>query len=113
MSRKGRGRRERYKTIQADDYFSNGTFEIARFGKNTLLKNNCTFEQQKAHMDYLQAEYPAKYKAISEKINMLIAFRQPTSRCSQCGWVLPLTQLPKRRQSAILGDEISPYLVPC
>lgn len=59
MSRKGRERRERYKTIRADDYFSDGPFAIARFGKNTLVESNRTFEQQKAHIDYLQAEYSA------------------------------------------------------
>lgn len=68
MSRKSRERRERYKSIRADDYFSDGTFEIASFGTNTLVKNNRTFEQQKAYMDYLQAEYPAKYEEISQKI---------------------------------------------
>ena len=57
--------------IRADDYFSNGTFEITRFGKNTLVKNNRTFEQQKAHIDYLRTEYPAKYATISQKISEL------------------------------------------
>lgn len=71
MSRKSRERRERYKTIRTDDYFSNGTFEIAHLGKNTLVKSNRTLEQQKAHIDYLQAEYPAKYEAITQKISEL------------------------------------------
>lgn len=71
MSRKSRERRERYKTIQADDYFSNGTFEISRFGTQALVKNNRTAEQLKAYMDYLQAEYPTKYENISQKISEL------------------------------------------
>ena len=71
MSRKSRERRERYKTIRAEEYFSNGTFEIARFGKNTLVKNNRTFERQKAYIDYLGSEYPAKYEVLSQRISEL------------------------------------------
>ena len=33
MSRKSRERREKNKTVRPDDYFSNGTFEMARFGE--------------------------------------------------------------------------------
>ena len=69
MSRKSRKRHERYKEIRPDDYFSNGEFEISRFDTNTLLKNNRTFEQQKAYIEYLQEEYTAKYSAISQKID--------------------------------------------
>lgn len=78
MSRKSRKRHERYKEIRSDDYFSNGEFEIARFGTNTLLKNNRTFEQQKAYMEYLQEEYTAKYSVISQKIDEI---KEKTVQC--------------------------------
>ena len=71
MSRKSRERREWHRIVQADDYFSNGTFEIARYGANTLMKNNRTPEQQQAYMEYLQEMYPAKYEAISQQIGRL------------------------------------------
>ena len=50
MSRKSRERREKNKTVRPDDYFSNGTFEMARFGKNTIVRNNRTPEQHAAQM---------------------------------------------------------------
>jgi len=78
MSRKSRERHERHKDIQPDDYFSNGEFEIARFGTNTLLKNNRTSEQQKAYMEYLQEEYTTKYRIISQKIGEL---KEKTVQC--------------------------------
>lgn len=71
MSGKSRERREWHRIVQADDYFSNGTFEIARYGANTLMKNNRTPEQQQAYMEYLQEMYPAKYEAISQQIGRL------------------------------------------
>ena len=60
MSRKSRERREKNKTVRPDDYFSNGTFEMARFGKNTIVRNNRTPEQ---HEDIAQ-----KVKSLKEKV---------------------------------------------
>ena len=40
MSRKSRERREKNKAVRPDDYFSNGAFEMIRFGKNTIVRNN-------------------------------------------------------------------------
>ena len=37
--------------IKADDYFNNGLFEMARFGKQTVMKNIMTPEQ---HSEYTQ-----------------------------------------------------------
>ena len=45
MSRKSRERRERRKNAIPDDYMSNGTFEMARFGKNIIMRNNRTPEE--------------------------------------------------------------------
>lgn len=71
MSKKSQERRKRHKIVRTDDYFSNGIFEIARYGANTLMKSNRTPEQKQAHMDYLQRQYPAKYEAISQEIRRL------------------------------------------
>lgn len=71
MSRKSQERRERHKNVRADDFFSNGTFEIARYGVNTLMRSNRTPEQQKAYTEYLREMYPAKYEAISQQIGTL------------------------------------------
>ena len=45
MSRKSRERREKNKAVRPDDYFSNGAFEMIRFGKNTIVRNNRIPEQ--------------------------------------------------------------------
>lgn len=51
MSRSERAR-IRNKRIPADDYFTNGVFEVARLGKDVILRNNRTPEQQLEHMEY-------------------------------------------------------------
>ena len=67
MSRKSRERREKNKAVRPDDYFSNGTFEMARFRKNTIVRNNRTPEQHAAQMEYLRTEYASKYEDIRSR----------------------------------------------
>jgi len=67
MSRSERAR-IRNKRIPADDYFTNGVFEVARFGKDVILRNNRTPEQQLEHMEYLETQYTVQYEALLRKI---------------------------------------------
>lgn len=67
MSRSERAR-IRNKRIPADDYFTNGVFEVARFGKDVILRNNRTPEQQLEHMEYLETQYAVQYEALLRKI---------------------------------------------
>ena len=78
MSRKSRERREKHKCSKAEDYFSNGVFEMARFGKNIVMRNNSTPEQHAAQMEYLCGEYPSKYKHIEDS---LLALKEKVLRC--------------------------------
>lgn len=89
MSRKSRERRERHKNVRADDYFSDGTFEIARYGANTLMRNNRTPEQQQALMEYLREMYPSKYEAISQQISTL---KGKVMRCDPYSLLMYLRQ---------------------
>lgn len=73
MSKKSRERRERRKNIVPDDYMSRGSLEMARFGKNIIMKNNRTPEEHTAHMEFLRTEYPKKYAEISHLIETLKA----------------------------------------
>jgi len=57
--------------VKADDYFNNGIFEMARFGKNILIKNNRTPEQQNIVMKALSDDYADQYKRIASKIEAL------------------------------------------
>ena len=58
-------------TNKPDDYFNNGTFEMARFGKNVLIKNNRTPEEQALHLECLRDKYPKKYDSIQTKVLQL------------------------------------------
>lgn len=95
MSRKSRERREKNKTVRPDDYFSNGTFEIARFGKNTIVRNNRTPEQYAAQMKYLRTEYPSQYKNIAQEVKSL------KGKVAQCD---PYSLLMYLRSLAIMGQ---------
>ena len=64
--------------IEPDDYFSNGIFEMARFGTNTVLRNNMTENQRNRLIKKQQKEYPR----IKKKINRLIlSIRKQVSKC--------------------------------
>lgn len=79
MSKKSRERREKNKATPPNDYFSSDALEMARFGENTIVRNNRTPEQQATLMEYLCAEYPAHYESISNKIN---ALKEEVMRCN-------------------------------
>ena len=95
MSRKSRERREKNKAVRPDDYFSNGIFEMARFGKNTIVRNNQTKEQHDALMDYLRTEYTAKYENINQKVKSL---KDSVAKCD------PYSLLMYLRSLAIMGQ---------
>lgn len=68
MSCKKTVRKNKRSTNKPDDYFNNGTFEMARFGKNVLIKNNRTPEEQDSHLECLRDKYPEKYDLIQTKV---------------------------------------------
>lgn len=68
MSSKKTVRKNKRSTNKPDDYFNNGTFEMARFGKNVLIKNNRTPEEQDSHLECLRDKYPEKYDLIQTKV---------------------------------------------
>ena len=64
--------------IQPDDYFNNGTIEMARFGTNTVLKNNMSVAQRNRLIKRLQKEYPKIKKKINRHISSI---RKQISKC--------------------------------
>lgn len=66
------------KSIKPDDYFSNGIFEVARFGKNVVLHNNMTPEMHERYMDYLVSKYDEKVEHIDSLIENI---RKNVSLC--------------------------------
>ena len=64
--------------IEPDDYFSNGLFEMARFGTNTVLRNNMTENQRNRLIKKQQKEYPRIKKRINRRI---LSIRKQVSKC--------------------------------
>ena len=65
--------------IKPDDYYNNGTVEMARFGRHTLLKNNMSREQHKKMMKRLKRKYPVLKKRIDRLVQ---ALRKKISKCN-------------------------------
>ena len=78
MSKKSRKRKNQHRIMRPDDYYHDGTFEVARFGANTLIKNHRTPAQQAVYEEHLRMEYPVKYEAIKKKIYLL---REKVAQC--------------------------------
>ena len=50
--------------IEPDDYYNDGIFEIARFGTQTVMKNNMSPEQHEKIIKQLNRKYPKIKKRI-------------------------------------------------
>lgn len=57
--------------IEPDDYYNDGTFEFARFGNQTVMKNNMNPEQHKKLIKRLKSKYPKIKKRIDRHIKSL------------------------------------------
>lgn len=101
MSKKSRERRMKNKINIPDDYYNNGVFEIARFGKNTIMKNQQTVEQQNAMMEYLKNTYSIKYNDILKKIILL---KEQIVRCEPYGLLLYLSKMALISQMNVFSE---------
>lgn len=99
MSKKSRERREKHKSMRPDDYYTNGTIEMARFGKHTIIRNNRTEAEQADYLEYLASEYPARYEAINEKIE---ALKKKICKCDPYGLLLYLRRMALSTQLHLL-----------
>lgn len=59
------------KKVKPDDYFNNGIFEIARFGRHTILKNNMSTKEHTEYEQYLKSEYPKQILKINSEIKKI------------------------------------------
>ena len=101
MSRKSRERREKHKGIRPDDYYTNGIIEMARFGKNTIVRNNSSPEQHAAHMQFLREQYPQKHQKITQKVE---ALREKVTRCDPYGLLMYLRRVSLSTQLNIFSE---------
>lgn len=61
-------RNRRAPRVKPDDYFSSGPFELARFGKNTIMRSRLTKEQ----FATARAKMAAHYPSVVAEINVLV-----------------------------------------
>lgn len=101
MSRKSRERREKNQAVRPDDYFSNGTFEMASFGKNTIARNNRSPEQHSVQMEYLRTEHDSKYKDIAQKVKSL---KEKATQCDPYSLLMYLRSLATMGQMNIFSE---------
>lgn len=101
MSRKSRERRAKHKSPKPDDYYSNGVFEVARFGKDFIMRNNCTPEQHTALMEELLKEYPDTYKHISDS---LLSIKEKVVKCDPYNLLMYLRAKVLSRQINLMSE---------
>ena len=70
MSKK-QHKKHKQRFARIDDYYNNGIFEIARYGKVVSLRNLNTPEQQAKMQTLYKEEYPEVKKRIDEKIKRI------------------------------------------
>lgn len=59
------------KKIKADEYFNNGIFEMARFGRHTIIKNNMSEKQIQDYKSQLKKIYTTKILEINNEIEKI------------------------------------------
>ena len=57
--------------MEPDDYYNNGIFEIARFGTQTVMRNNMSPERHKKLIEQFKRKYPNMKKRINRHIKSL------------------------------------------
>lgn len=65
--------------IKADDYFNDGIFEMARFGRHIMMKNNMTPEQHQKYTQKLKLDYVELEKKINAKV---LTIREKVTHCN-------------------------------
>jgi len=69
--RKKKHKKYKQRLVRPDDYYNNGFFEMARYGKVISLRNLNTPEQQAKMQTLYKEEYPKVKKRIEEKIRRI------------------------------------------
>lgn len=66
------------KKAKPDDYFNNGLFEVARFDRHVILKNDMSSSQYRQWTAYLKSHYFDEMQKINEKISVI---REKVLKC--------------------------------
>ena len=65
MSKK---KHKKQRLVKTDDYYNDGLFEIARYGKVVSMRNLSTPEQHAQIRSFYKDEYPKVKERINEKV---------------------------------------------
>jgi len=65
------GKKNKQKLVRADDYYNDGLFELARYGKVVSLRNLSTPEQHAQIQAFYKEEYPNVKERIAEKVKKI------------------------------------------
>ncbi len=58
--------------IRPDDYFQHGPFEMARFGRHTLMRSNYSKDRFKALQDNLVERFPIVCREVNDKVAQIV-----------------------------------------
>lgn len=75
MSKK---KHKKQRLVKADDYYNDGLFELARYGKVVSMRNLSTPEQHAQIRTFYKEEYPKVKERIDEKVKKI---REEISIC--------------------------------
>lgn len=64
-------KKKKQKPVKADDYYNDGLFELARYGKVVSMRNLSTPKQHAQMQAFYKEEYPKVKKRIDEKIKKI------------------------------------------
>lgn len=67
------------KKMKADDYFTDGVVELARFGKQVIMETHMSLEQHKQWMNHLKEKYLDAIRIVNEKI---CSIKEKILRCN-------------------------------
>lgn len=62
---------KKHRLVKADDYYNDGLFELARYGKVVSMRNLSTPEQHAQIRTFYKEEYPKVKKRIDEKVKKI------------------------------------------
>lgn len=74
---------------------------MARFGRNTIVRNNRTPKQHSAQMEYMRTEYTSQYKKIALEVKSL---KEKVAQCDPYSLLMYLRSLAAMGQMNIFSE---------
>jgi hypothetical protein len=96
------------KTKNPDEYFNNGIFEMARYGNQTIVKNNMTPEDFEKYQNYYAYNFVAKKAEIDEIVKFVrndITKCDPLLLLQYCRDMTMMAQLGKHSEISYSEDD--------